>query len=523
MKIPIKKIRARAEIDFEKTWLDSTQYLEMEGNLFNLTPNGDAHPLKEFMEDARKSLLKLGFNELILPLFVDEREIYKQYGPEAPVILDRLYFLAGLPRPDIGISAEKIEGIQKIVPEFSDVEGLKKIFRAYKKGTIEADDLIETLVLDLKMKEEQASLIIDKIFPEFKDLTPIPTTTTLRSHTTALWFPVLAELKRKTPLPLQYFIIGPKFRREQKQDSTHLFVSNTLSIALLAEKISLEDGKRIGREIAKAIGFDQVKVETKVATSKYYAPQTEFEIFVQHPVTKEWLEIGDGGFYSPIALANYEIEYPVLNIGFGVERIVMIQTEEKDIRKLVYPYFYSDLDFTDGEIAGKLSYDDIPRAKELLEIGSKVQQIAWENRDKTAPVDILAWKGVFNNSQIKITLYEHDTDAQLLGAGARNSIWVKDGQIKAAGEGSTLEGGINTELTVLEGLILQALKTLETQLPASENKTLDIRTRWVKRPAEINLHVPDLLQNYFDSKKKGIKIQGPVFLGIKIEINPRAE
>ena len=85
------------------------------------------------------------------------------------------------------------------------------------------------------------------------------------------------------------------------------------------------------------------KTEIKKATSKYYAPQTEFEIFIQHPKTNEWIEIGDGGFYSPVSLAQYNIEYPIFNVGFGIERICMILTEVEDIRKLVYPYFYEDI------------------------------------------------------------------------------------------------------------------------------------------------------------------------------------
>src|SRR4030042_292090 len=109
-------------------------------------------------------------------------------------------------------------------------------------------------------------------------------------------------------------------------------------------------------------GFSRTmeKEEIKKATSKYYSPQTEFEIFVQHPKTKEYIEIGDGGFYSPISLANYGIPYPVFNVAFGVERICMIKTEIEDIRKLVYPYFYENISFSDEEISKGVKYKYIP-------------------------------------------------------------------------------------------------------------------------------------------------------------------
>ena len=103
------------------------------------------------------------------------------------------------------------------------------------------------------------------------------------------------------------------------------------------EEISLEDGKRISKEILRKIGFTDIKFEIKKATSKYYAPETEFEVFIKH--NNEWLEIGDGGFYSPVSLANFNILYPVFNLGLGIERLCMIETGMSDIRELVYPYF----------------------------------------------------------------------------------------------------------------------------------------------------------------------------------------
>ncbi|MHA1821275.1 MAG: tRNA ligase subunit PheS family protein, partial [Promethearchaeota archaeon] len=267
--------------NYEHAWLESGKYLEKEGHKFTLQKLSKSHPVKDEIFKMRKQMLELGFEELILPMFVNEDEVYKEYGPEAALILDRLFYIAELPRPEIGISKKKIEIIRSIVKGFDKIDTISSIFRRYKKGEIEADDLIETMVLELDIEETQATEIIDKAFAEFKELKPIPTKKTLRSHTTALWFPVLSEIYKKKPLPLQYFIIGPKWRREQKIDATHLITSNTLSIAIMAEEITLEDAKKIAKKIALSIGFKKVNIEIKKATSKYYAPQTEFEIFVQ--------------------------------------------------------------------------------------------------------------------------------------------------------------------------------------------------------------------------------------------------
>ena len=108
MPFDVDKIKREAKSNYEKAWLETKNLLKLKGNYFNLQSKGRAHPVDDFISDARKKMISLGFEELILPMFVEEEEIYKQYGPEAALILDRLFYLAGLPRPDIGISKEKI-------------------------------------------------------------------------------------------------------------------------------------------------------------------------------------------------------------------------------------------------------------------------------------------------------------------------------------------------------------------------------------------------------------------------------
>ncbi|GAI75358.1 unnamed protein product, partial [marine sediment metagenome] len=388
MPFDTEQIKKDAKSSYEKAWLETKNLLKLKGSYFELHKGGKSHPVFDFISEARKKMISLGFEELILPMFVEEEEVYKQYGPEAALILDRLFYVAGLPRPDIGISNEKIEKIKKIIPKFDKVDVLKEIFRDYKKGEIEADDLIEVFIEKLEVEENNATEIIDKIFPELKKLKPIPTKTTLRSHTTALWFKVLGALVKKKKMPLQYFTICPKFRREQKLDATHLYDSNTLSLVIMTEEISLEDCQKIASDICEQIGFKSNKTEIKKATSKYYAPQTEFEIFVEHPKSKQWIEIGDGGFYSPVSLAQYGIEHPVFNIGFGVERICMIKTEIEDIRKLVYPYFYEDISFSDEEISKGIKYKYFPLTEKGIEIKNTIIEAAIKHKDETSPLEI---------------------------------------------------------------------------------------------------------------------------------------
>ena len=147
----------------------------------------------------RKTLLDMGFDETENLTILPQEDIYKQYGPEAAVILDRAFYLAKLPRPEIGLSKEKITQIENITGKFNQTK-LKDLLRNYKKGNIESDDLTEELVDGLNIKTEQATAIIE-LFSEFKALKPEVTHLTPRSHMTATWYYTLAALQNKKEFP----------------------------------------------------------------------------------------------------------------------------------------------------------------------------------------------------------------------------------------------------------------------------------------------------------------------------------
>jgi O-phosphoseryl-tRNA synthetase len=517
MPFDVERIKREAKGNYEKAWLETRNLLKISGNLFKLEKKGKTHAIFDFISDARKKMVTLGFEELVLPMFVEEDEIYKQYGPEAALILDRLFYLAGLPRPDIGISKEKVDKIQSIVPNFDKIEELKNVFRDYKKGEIEADNFVEIFVEKFNVKENEATEIIDKIFPELKSLKPIPTKTTLRSHTTALWFKILAELWKKKKLPLQYFTICPKFRREQKIDATHLYDSNTLSLVVMTEEISLEDCKNIAYSICEQIGFKDSKAEIKKATSKYYAPQTEFEIFVQHPKTKEYIEIGDGGFYSPISLANYGIPYPVFNVGFGVERICMIKTEIDDIRKLVYPYFYENISFSDEEISKGVKYKYVPLTKKGIEIKDAIIETCIKHKNDPSPVVIKVWSGEIKDKKVEVTAWENDKGVKLLGPASLNKIWVKDSSILGLAPEKPLNDGVDTGITYLEGIALEMAYNIEVMIDQNKRE-YEHRVKMVARAAEVNVQVDDIVLEYIHSKQKKVDVRGPVFVGLTFKV-----
>ena len=526
MKFDTRKLRARAEEDYEKAWLESAELIEKKGRFFSLQNKSKPHPLQNLIEQARRAFLDLGFTEAVLPMLVDKHEVQAQYGPESAIILDRIFFLAGLERPDIGISQKKFQEIKKIAPYFDDTKKLQEIFRRYKKGEIDSDNLVEVMVGELGLREEQATAILS-MFSEFKELKPVPMDLTLRSHTTAVWFGILRELQYREPLPLQMFSIGPKFRREQRLDKSHLYESWTASVVVMAERMSLEDGDNITRLLLSKLGFDDIKMVRKKATSKYYAPQTESEVFVKHPKTGEYIEIGDAGFYSPISLSNYDIAHPVFNIGIGLERMLMVKTGETDIRALVFPHLYKAATFSDEELAATIKLELEPSTEVGKKIAAAIVKTSKQHADEPSPCEFKAYQGEISGKRVVVKVVEPESKTKLIGPAGFNEIYIHDGNVvgvppkgweKDEFLNSVRNKGKATGIVYIGAFAALAANEIE-QAALRGDKEVKVRVKAAKSLNDINLRIDDAAQRYITSNKKRIDVRGPIFTTVLAEFS----
>src|SRR5690606_38767860 len=146
---------------------------------------------------------------------------------------------------------------------------------------------------------------------EFHELKPIASKTTLRSHMTSGWFLTLQNLHNNRSLPLKLFSIDRCFRREQKEDSSHLMTYHSASCIWMDDEISLDVGMSVSESLLKHFGFEKFRFQPDDKKSKYYIPETQTEVYGYHPKLKEWLEVATFGLYSPIALARYGIDQEV--------------------------------------------------------------------------------------------------------------------------------------------------------------------------------------------------------------------
>ncbi|HII59395.1 TPA: O-phosphoserine--tRNA ligase [Methanocaldococcus jannaschii] len=538
MRFDIKKVLELAEKDFETAWRE-TRALIKDKHIDNKYPRlkpvyGKPHPVMETIERLRQAYLRMGFEEMINPVIVDEMEIYKQFGPEAMAVLDRCFYLAGLPRPDVGLGNEKVEIIKNLGIDIDEEkkERLREVLHLYKKGAIDGDDLVFEIAKALNVSNEMGLKVLETAFPEFKDLKPESTTLTLRSHMTSGWFITLSSLIKKRKLPLKLFSIDRCFRREQREDRSHLMSYHSASCVVVGEDVSVDDGKVVAEGLLAQFGFTKFKFKPDEKKSKYYTPETQTEVYAYHPKLGEWIEVATFGVYSPIALAKYNIDVPVMNLGLGVERLAMIIYGYEDVRAMVYPQFY-EYRLSDRDIAGMIRVDKVPILDEFYNFANELIDICIANKDKESPCSVEVKREFnFNGERrvIKVEIFENEPNKKLLGPSVLNEVYVYDGNIY--GIPPTFEGvkeqyipilkkakeeGVSTNIRYIDGIIYKLVAKIEEALVSNVDE-FKFRVPIVRSLSDINLKIDELALKQIMGENKVIDVRGPVFLNAKVEI-----
>ncbi|MCK9307760.1 MAG: O-phosphoserine--tRNA ligase, partial [Methanoculleus sp.] len=256
MRFDVEEFKKKAREDFEHAWHEGPSVLTPAG-VSDRYPRlkytrATAHPIFEIVQRLRETYLAMGFDEAMNPLIVEESDIYRQFGPEAMAVLDRVFYLGGLPRPNVGIARKQIEGIEAILGRAvpSEIEEkLRETLHGYKKGTIDGDELTHELAVVLEADDAVVVHILDSVFPEFRALAPESSRNTLRSHMTSGWFLTLSSLWEKHHLPIRLFSVDRCFRREQEEGPTRLMAYHSASCIVAGEDVTLEEGKAISEAL----------------------------------------------------------------------------------------------------------------------------------------------------------------------------------------------------------------------------------------------------------------------------------
>lgn len=528
MKFDVQEWKNRTKEDFEKAWHDGSQVLtppDREHTYPQLAHRRSTeHPVFATIQRLRQCYLSMGFDEICNPLMVDEQDVYRQFGPEAMAVLDRVFYLGGLPRPNVGISRSQVEKIGEIIgvtlPSDTE-EHLRETLHAYKKGLIDGDDLVHAMAVVLQADDAAVVRIMDSVFPEFRALAPESSRTTLRSHMTSGWFITLGSLWERWSLPLHLFSVDRCFRREQQEGPTRLMSYHSASCVVAGEEVTNEEGKAVSEALLSAFGFTDFTFKPDEKRSKYYMPGSQTEVYARHP-RRDWVEVATFGLYAPSALAEYGIGIPVMNLGLGVERLAMIIYGAEDMRAMSYPQFFPRL-LTDREIATQVRLKEEPRSSTGRTMAAAIAATAKAHATEPGPCSFSAWQGVLESVPVRVFVEEKEENTKLCGPACFNEVYVQQGSILGVPDtlkwAEVRQSGVSTGIVFLDAVAALAASRIENATRCGNPETIQVKM--ARSPADINLHVADHVMRYITDNKKKVDVRGPVFLTIRSELGER--
>ncbi|HOX35981.1 MAG TPA: O-phosphoserine--tRNA ligase [Methanoregulaceae archaeon] len=517
--------KKRAHEDFEGAWHAGPSVVTPAGEgcrYPRLTyPRARAHPVFATIQRLRETYLSLGFSEAENPVIVEEKDIYRQFGPEAMAVLDRVFYLGGLPRPNVGISREKLNAINDIIGTAMTTETEEKFretLHAYKKSEIDGDELTFELAKVLGTDDARVVHILDQVFPEFRALAPESSRSTLRSHMTSGWFLTLGSLWEKSELPLRLFSVDRCFRREQAEGPTRLMTYHSASCIVAGEDITNEEGKAVSEALLSSFGYTDFRFQPDEKRSKYYMPDTQTEVYARHPV-HNWVEVATFGMYSPSALAEYGIGIPVMNLGLGVERLAMIAYGGNDVRQLCYPQFFPR-PLTDLEIARAIRLREEPVTTEGKLLAEAIVRVASANASAQGPCSFDVWEGSLFGTNVRITTEEQESNAKLCGPACANEIFVHEGSVLGVPDTDKWKQvrtqGVPTGVSYLGAVAGYAAARIEEA--ARCGKEITVQVKMAKLPSDINIRIAEYAMRFITDNKKKVDLRGPVFLSVRSEL-----
>ncbi|MCQ8893360.1 MAG: O-phosphoserine--tRNA ligase [Methanolinea sp.] len=525
MKFDPEAWKARSREHFERAWHEGPTVLTPPrvGDLYPRLryPAAAPHPVFAMVHRLRETYLRLGFTEICNPIIVEEKDVYRQFGPEASAVLDRVFYLGGLERPNQGIGREELEGIASITgkPVTPDEEArLRQILQEYKRSAIDGDDLVHATSQALGIDDGLTVEIYEKVFSAFRDLAPRSSRSTLRSHMTSGWFLTLSALWERSPLPLRLFSVDRCFRREQEEGPTRLMSYHSASCVVAGDDVTNEEGKAVAEALLSAFGFTDFRFRPDEKRSKYYMPDTQTEVYARHPV-HDWVEVATFGMYSPSALAEYGIGIPVMNLGLGVERLAMITTSAQDIREMVFPQFHPR-PLSDLEIARGVTVRSEPSTVEGRVLSRAIARTAREHAAETGPCSFVAYEGPLNGTKVRVLVEEQEEGARLLGPACGNEVFAYQGSILGVPDtpqwSAVRTEGVSCGISYLDAVSMLAAARIEGGAACQE--PVHVQVKVAKLPSDINLRVADHVMRDITDRKKKVDVRGPVFFAARSEI-----
>ncbi len=250
---------------------------------------GKRHPIRLFIQEVREAFVSLGFEEIIGP--ISQTALWN---------FDALFIPQQHPSREMQ-DTFYISGLKADLSNFGEEMNAVSASHENGKGT-------GSLGWRYNWSEDEASRVV------------------LRTHTTAVTIRYLAE---KKPEEARVFTIGRVFRNE-KPNFKHSPEFFQIEGVTVGPNLNVRNLIWIISKFYSKLGFNNIKFWPT------YFPYTEpsLQTMVYLESAQKWMELGGMGVFRPEVTIPLGVKNPVLAWGLGLDRLVMLRYDVKDVRDL---------------------------------------------------------------------------------------------------------------------------------------------------------------------------------------------
>ena len=218
-----------------------------------------------------------------------------------------------------------------------------------------------------------------------------------------------------------------------------------------------------------------------------------------------------GGRASVAAVEKIQESPLSFRVTLKTQEIARALGGKNTVDEMLYPQFHEKPSMTDEQIATMIKISRKPETELGKVISEAIVRTAGEKCQQLSPCRFRAYSRELKNGKLEVWLIQPDENKTLCGTAFMNRVCVNAGNILALAP--VKEQGVKTGISFIKAFA-------DYVASAAENMSEDykiIKVGNVGNWKDINLTVPDIIQNFVEENEKKLDINGVLNLNAEIK------
>jgi O-phosphoseryl-tRNA(Cys) synthetase len=266
------------------------------------------------------------------------------------------------------------------------------------------------------------------------------------------------------------------------------------SVAVMDRTISHERNQRALRDVLKAFGIVDYVLKNKAAYIERGGKRTK---------------VAQTSLMMPDKIKAYSLRYPIFVVDINLERAGMLFYNAKSLKELLYPQLSKKFELTDKQIASMISIHKTPKTQLGKAISKSIVKTAERYGTKPSPARYRVYQRDVGQKRLEVWLI-NPKHGKMCGGDFLDEIYIQDGDI-CVGDTAVAQKATRTKIRLLDAFADHAASEIEQLHTDYDVISVEKAKNW----NDINLVIPEVIENFTKANKKKIDVGADV--GIRIE------